>query len=306
MARIEVEGLSRTHGARTVLDEVSFVVPEGQRCGILGPEGSGTSTLASILAGLEPADAGALRIGQLDALADPQAREALGYVPRAPGLDPHHTVRQQTRFAGAFYDMSESEIRRRTELVLTKARLEHLGGHSVGHLGPGARRRLALAQACLHDPDVLVLDEPLVGLDPEQARRMETALDRLADGRTVCWSTGDPDIVERACSHVVVLEEGRLRLDGRVDDAIGRAGAAWRLELKDPETSALDVLREHPAVAAVSREGTQEPWRVWLTDPDRAPEVLSELAASGAEVVSFAPAGSRLSDVVEDVLEGTI
>lgn len=306
IAAIETDGLSRRHGRLVALSEVNLSVASGNHVGLVGGEGAGKSTLAAILAGLTPPSSGSARIAGID-VETPQARKGVGYVPQDPGLDEACTPLELLRFAGSFYEIGPSELERRADRLLTQARLEHVREHAIEHLDAGLQRRLALAQACLHDPGVLVLDEPFQGLGGLARARFGAALDRLARQRTLLLATQDPDVVEARCERVVGLEDGRVVVDAEVPELTERGAVPHQLRL-DPSDrrTAWDRLREHPAVGAVRHDDDTGPegLEVWLSEREEAGAVLADLVQAGVEVRAFGPTASVLAAVLADRMEG--
>lgn len=305
---IAIDGLTKTEGHRRLLDELDLRVPEGEACGILGPQGAGKTTLARILVGLEPASEGNVRIDG-DPLEAASAGSKLGYVPARAGFDEDRTPRQLLRLGGRLHGLGPSRRERRLERLLIDLRLEHLGGHAIAHLDDGQRRRLALAYALVHDPRVLVVDEPTLGLGPGPARRVREALADLAGDRTLLVLTADADDVEHVCERVVGLEDGRVVVDAPVDEVSAEHGIAVEIRLDGPlHEDALDRLREHEAVAALRRDpdDASADLELWLTSPERASDVLGLLVDEGAPVASFAPRHPPLAETVGEHMEAEL
>lgn len=306
---IEIEQLTRTRGTRTVLAGVDVHVPPEGRVGLLGPEGAGKTTLARILAGLEPATGGRVRVAGQDVGEDPAGRRRLGYVPSRAGLDEHRTPRQLLRFGGRLHGVPTSELERRLEQRLIDVRLEHLGGHAIEHLETGSRRRLALAYATIHDPAALVVDDPTRGLGPEASDRMLQAIETVSRGRCLLVASGRAEVVEALCDHVVGLEEGRVILDAPLDELLAEKGRAVEVRLagKLPQ-QALDEIRENPAIAALRRD-PEEPGadlEVWVTEDGQLSAVLAAMVEAGAPVAGFSPRDPSLGEVVAEHLEAPL
>lgn len=306
---VEIEELSKTRGARTVLEGVDLNVPPEANLGLLGPEGAGKTTLTRIVAGLEPATAGSVRVGEREVLGAPAARPRVGYVPCRPGLDEDRTPRELLRFGGRLHGIPTSELERRLEQRLIDTRLEHLGSHAIEHLSAGARRRLSLAYASIHDPLVLLVDEPTLGLGPEATERMHRALQAVTDERALLLASRQAADVERHCEHVVGLEDGRIVLDAPLEELLAEEGQAVEVQLAGglPQ-QALDVIREHAAVAALRRdpEDVEADLELWITDPDQASQVLEAMVEAGAPVAAFTPRGPRLAEVVAEYMEAPL
>lgn len=306
--RLEIDGLAKTRGRRTVLDEVTVSVPAGQRAAIVGPPGAGKTTMGRILAGLEPPTSGSVRVDGHDVVDDAHVRKQVGYVAARPGLDEQRTPRELLRTAGGLHGLTASETERRLEETLIALELEHLGGHAIEHLADGMRARVALGYALMADPDVLVVDEPSLGLAPEATRRMREAINAQAEGRTLLALTSEPGDAERLCERVIGLEDGQIVVDAGVDELAGEEGVAVRVELAGPlPQAALDEAREHAAIGALRRDPEEgEDLELWITDRDRQAEVLAVLVDAGAPVASFARREPGLGELVAEHMEGPL
>jgi len=245
-------------GRRRALDGVTLRVGEGEIVGLLGPNGSGKSTLLKLLLGLLRPTAGRCLLwgaGPEEAA----TRAAVGYLPEAPGFSPDLTgfeiVRLQARLSG----LPRAGLAARAEQALGRAGLAAAGHQRAGGYSLGMRRRLGLAQALVHEPRLLILDEPVSGLDPEGAAAMTAFLAECrARGRTVLLSSHVLEPVVESCDRVVVLQHGRVVLDAAVDELARRAGRAALLV--DPLPAALlDELRRWLAARGARLHGVEVP-----------------------------------------------
>jgi ABC-type multidrug transport system ATPase subunit len=236
--RIEISGLTKTYGRVAALDGVDLVVPTGM-FGLLGANGAGKTTLMRILAGLVRPTAGQVTVGGHD-LGTGAGRTAvqhtLGYLPQDLGVYPDLTARQFLDYVALLKGMDERTARRRRvaellELVtLTADADRRLRGFSGG-----MRQRVGIAQALLADPQLLIVDEPTAGLDPQERIRFRTLLSQFAGRRTVLLSTHIVEDIAQTCREVAVLARGRLIFRGTVEDLTGRAeGRVWSLDTDGP------------------------------------------------------------------------
>ncbi|GIJ49291.1 ABC transporter ATP-binding protein [Virgisporangium aliadipatigenens] len=215
MTTVRAEGLSLRFGRTTALDGVSFALSDGVT-GLLGPNGAGKTTLLRILATAIPADAGALHVlgndprGAAGRLA---VRRRLGYLPQNQGFHPHFTAFEFVDYIAILKEIvagRHEEVRR----VLHAVGLDAQRGKKMKALSGGMRQRVGLAAALLGDPAVVILDEPTVGLDPEQRLRLRELVAHIGEGRTVLLSTHQTEDVASVCQRVIVLHQGRIRFDG--------------------------------------------------------------------------------------------
>ncbi|MEV4455651.1 ATP-binding cassette domain-containing protein [Microbispora sp. NPDC049633] len=214
---VTVRGLRRRYGRRPVLDGLDIEFGAGVT-GLLGPNGAGKTTLLRCLATTLAPDAGELRILGLDP-ATPSGRTAvrrrLGYLPQDPGFYPHFTAFETLDYVAILKEMTDRRARHReVTRVLDEVGLGDRARTKTRKLSGGMRQRLALAQALLGGPDLLVLDEPTVGLDPEQRLRLRALVSRLGESRTVLLSTHQTEDVAALCERVVVMHGGRILFDG--------------------------------------------------------------------------------------------
>lgn len=218
-AMIEAVGLSKFYGPFAATQNVSFSVPRGQVAAFLGPNGAGKSTTMKLLTGFLAPSAGSARIGGFDVSIDRlKAAEILGYLPENGPLYLEMTPAEILKFLGAARGMSAERLKERLEFVATKCSLKGVWGKPIAKLSKGYRQRVGMAQALLHDPQVLILDEPTSGLDPNQTHDVRELILSLAKTKTILLSTHILQEVKAVCSRVILINEGRVVLDGTVDD----------------------------------------------------------------------------------------
>ncbi|MGW1147816.1 ATP-binding cassette domain-containing protein [Streptomyces sp. NPDC002454] len=229
--RVTLEGVGVRYGRRTALHEVSLTLGPGVT-GLLGPNGAGKSTLLRVLATASAPDTGTLSVLGLDPLTDPgrQAlRRRLGYLPQNPGLPGHFTAFDFVDYVAILKEFGDREARRtEARRVLEEVGLTQDRSRRIRRLSGGMRQRVALAAAVVGHPDLLVLDEPTVGLDPEQRLRLRELVARLGEDRTVLLSTHQTEDVAALCHAVVVLDHGRVTFHGSPADLTRLArGHVW-------------------------------------------------------------------------------
>ncbi len=227
---IEIAGLTKRFGHFTAVDAVSFNVARGEVLGFLGPNGAGKSTTMRMLAGFVSPTAGTARICGHDVRTDPvAARQSLGFLPEGAPTYPEMTVQGFLRFVGRVRGFGGAELRRRVEHAMSLATLGGVGLQPVETLSKGFKRRVGLAQALLHDPPVLVLDEPTDGLDPNQKHEVRTLIMRMAPHKAIVISTHILEEVEAVCSRAIIIAQGRIIADAPPAD-LARRHPSGRLE----------------------------------------------------------------------------
>ena len=222
---IEAVGLSKLYGRFAAIRDVSFSVPVGQVAAFLGPNGAGKSTTMKILTGYLTPSSGQARIGGMDVAEKRiEAVERLGYLPENGPLYPEMTPLELLRFFGRARGMEEAHMERRIEAVAAQCHLEQALEKSIHKLSKGFRQRVGMAQALLHEPDILIMDEPTSGLDPNQIHDVRALIRQLAETKTVLLSTHILQEVEAVSDRVILINEGRIVFDGTPAAMAGSEG----------------------------------------------------------------------------------
>jgi ABC-2 type transport system ATP-binding protein len=238
---IEVSGLVKRYGERRALDGATFRVEKGEIVGFLGPNGAGKTTTLRILSTYLSPDDGVARVGGFDVVKAPmEVRRRLGYLPEHPPVDLDQTVREYLGFCAAIRDVPRKRRRAAIDDVVDRCGLSAVAGRLIGNLSKGFRQRVGLAQALVHAPEVVVLDEPTVGLDPHQIREIRQLVRSLGGAHTVLLSSHILPEVAMTCSRVVVVHRGRVAADVAVDEAAA-AGALEETFLRVTSADVLDA-----------------------------------------------------------------
>lgn len=289
---IQVSGLTRYYGDFAALDGVSFDVAEGEIVGLLGLNGAGKSTTLRILAGLTPPSSGTVRIDGVDTVADPGAMHArIGFLPETPPLYDDMTVADFVGYIGRLKGMSAADVASRLPSVLATAQLTDRADQVIRTLSHGYRKRVGIAQAIVHDPAVLVFDEPTNGLDPVQIQSIRILLKELGKTSTVILSTHILQEVEAVCDRVLVMIGGRLVADAPLRDFT--TSRTVRLVLGATANDAARALAGVEGVVDVSSptaapEGTVYSIR-FTGDQPPVPGILAVASKAGWEVRAVAP-----------------
>lgn len=216
---IEVQHLTKRYGDLTAVADISFSVSSGQILGFLGPNGSGKTTTMRIITGFLPATAGTVKVSGFDIFEDSfEVRKRIGYLPETPPLYNDMTVASYLRFVARLKGMPRAEIAGALDRALARCGLTQVTDRVTGHLSKGYRQRVGLAQAIIHNPDVLILDEPTVGLDPQQIIEIRSLIKELAGAHTVVLSTHILPEVAQVCEKVVIINAGKVVKEDLIAD----------------------------------------------------------------------------------------
>jgi len=208
---IEVTNLTKRYSGHTAVDDISFTVARGEIVGLLGPNGAGKSTTMRILSCFLPATAGTVRVAGLDVFHDSlEVRRRIGFMPENNPLHPEMRVREYLKFRARLKGLGTGRSLERVDTVLEQCGLNDVSKKIIGQLSKGYRQRVGLADALVHEPELIILDEPTIGLDPHQIRAVRALIKSLAEKHTVLISTHILPEVEMTCSRVLIMYEGRI------------------------------------------------------------------------------------------------
>ncbi len=231
---IKVEGLTKRYARTVAVDNISFEVEKGQIVGFLGPNGAGKTTTMRVLTCFMPPTEGTARVAGFDVMRQPlEVKKRIGYVPEAPPLYPEMEVVEYLRFVGRLKGIPKSLLKQRIQEVSERCAITDVGNKLLGKLSRGYRQRVGLAQAIIHNPDVLILDEPTAGLDPKQINETRKLIKELAGDHTIILSTHILPEVEQTCQQVIIINKGKLVATDTVESLTHR--------LRGSETVAVEV-----------------------------------------------------------------
>ncbi|MHC4404290.1 MAG: ABC transporter ATP-binding protein [Planctomycetota bacterium] len=223
---IRVEQLCKTYGSVPALRSIDFEVPAGQVCGYLGPNGAGKTTTVRILTGVLRQTSGAATVAGFNVAEEPlEVKRRIGYVPETGAVYSMLSVSEYMALVGALHDMEPDEIAARAEQMLDLFQIAQTADRRLDTLSKGMRQKVVVSAALLHDPEVVLLDEPLSGLDANAAVLVKDIVRGLAErGKAVLYCSHMLDVVERLCERVIILNRGRIIADGPTEELVSRAG----------------------------------------------------------------------------------
>lgn len=259
---VSVKGLSKAFGARKAVDDLSFEVHAGEVFGLLGPNGAGKSTTISMIVGSVPADSGQVTIGGLKI--EPKsfdAKKKIGYVPQDLALYEDLSPLNNLLFFGALQGMSERQVANSADEILKKVDLVDRKNETLHKFSGGMKRRMNIAVALLHQPDLLILDEPTVGVDPQSRNQIFETIEQLnREGKTIIYTSHYMEEVERLCTRIAIMDQGKILKTGSLAELRSDAGRRKTLKvqfgrvLSHAEKSKISVAYRH----AVFTENTVE------------------------------------------------
>jgi ABC-2 type transport system ATP-binding protein len=307
---IRAQRLTKDYGRHRAVDNVSFHIDKGDIVGLLGPNGSGKTTIMRMLTGFFAPTDGECSIAGIDVQQDPrEARRHIGYLPERVALYPDLTVQRYLGFVARIHDVGGS-ARGLVDEAMEHCGLTHMAKRAIGKLSRGYRQRVGIAQAIIHKPDVLVLDEPTVGLDPRQIVEIRSLIRSLAGRTTVLLSTHILPEVSITCRRVLILDHGNLvaedTAEGLASKTTGRGETV--LKVAAPEREVERALAALPGVSAVQVVAREPGGVITLAvggsaDAEMRPRLAEAITARGWRLYEIAPRLISLEDLFVQILE---
>ncbi len=255
---IEIKNLVKSYGTKNALDNVSFSVKKGEVMGFLGPNGAGKSTTMNIICGYLAAGSGSVLVDGINAADNPtEVKRRIGYLPEQPPLYMDMTVLEYLIFV---FELKGVKAKRDAHLrkIMEKVRIYDVRGRLIRNLSKGYKQRVGLAQALIGDPDVLILDEPTVGLDPRQIMEIRDVICELGRERTVILSTHILQEVMAVCDSYTIINKGRIAASGKMDEFSGVASDSCRLRIKADAETAAEIAKTIDGVEKIRSLGSME------------------------------------------------
>jgi ABC-2 type transport system ATP-binding protein len=258
---IDVQHVTKRFGNMTALDDISFSINKGEIVAFLGPNGAGKTTTMRILTGFMPPTMGTVRIADFDCLETPwEVKKRIGYLPETPPLYLELTVKEYLTFVGRIKRLHPEQLPKRMDMIIAQTGLADVQGRVIGHLSRGYRQRVGLAQALLHNPPVLILDEPTTGLDPNQIIEIRDLIKNLAGSHTIILSTHMLAEATAICQRVIIIHRGRI-VAVDTPEQLGaklRESETLSLTVKESDPQLLEALNLIPGVIRVSPGSTPQ------------------------------------------------
>jgi ABC-2 type transport system ATP-binding protein len=301
---IEVQHLSKRYGRVAAVQDVSFRVERGEILGFLGPNGAGKTTTMRILTGFMPATEGKAIVAGFDVFEQPiEAKRRTGYLPETPPLYPDMTVVEYLDFVGKLKGVLPADRRQRVRAVMERTRIADMADRLCGKLSKGYRQRVGLAQAIIHNPDVLILDEPTAGLDPKQIIETRELIKELAGNHTIILSTHILPEVSQTCDRVVIINRGRVVAVDTPDNLTARlrGSETLYLQIDAGAADAAALLGRLPGVTRVVESDRRDGVVGYEVESERGHDVRRELArgvvTSGWGLLELRPMRMSLEEI---------
>jgi len=305
---IEVEHLTKKYGDLVAVKDLSFKVEEGKIWGLLGPNAAGKTTTMRILTGYLPANDGKASVAGFDVFEQPnEVKKITGYLPEALPLYPEMTVRSFLNFVSEIKQIPSSKRKEAVEKSIEISGLDTVRGRLIKNISRGFKQRVGIAQALIHDPQVLILDEPTIGLDPAQIIEIRQLIKSLKGKRTILISTHILAEVTQTCEGVVIINDGLLMASGSLEalTASFREKDGVVLRLKNSRESARSFLKEIKGVDRISRENDELKIE-WSKGKDLRDEITRLIVEKDLGLVEMRPLAMNIEDLYLKVISGGV
>ena len=301
---IEVAGLTKRYGPTLAVSDVSFEVRKGEVLGFLGPNGAGKTTTMRVITGYLPPSEGKVLVAGYDVVEEPlEAKRRTGYLPETPPVYPDMTVTEYLGFVARIKGVPRKEMKTRISEVIEKCAVTDHQHRQIGKLSKGYRQRVGLAQALIHNPEVLILDEPTAGLDPKQIIETRELIRRLAGQHTIVLSTHILPEVSKTCDRVVVINQGKVVAVGTPDELTHRLQGyeTVLLTVEGPAAEIIDKLQRVGGVNMVEPREAQDMRVTFEVHTEKGHDVRAELARAVVEsrwnLLELKTSGMSLEDI---------
>jgi ABC-2 type transport system ATP-binding protein len=295
-----VSHLTKFYGPRKAIDDLSFEVQKGEIVGFLGPNGAGKSTTMKILTGFMPATDGKAVVAGYDVFEDPiEVKRNVGYLPETPPVYTEMKVKDYLEFTGNLHQVPTNSLAKMVKNAIEKTSLGDVQNRLIGNLSKGYRQRVGLAQALLHNPKVLILDEPTVGLDPKQIIEIRELIKSLGGEHTVILSSHILPEVTAICQRIIVLSRGKIAAEDSLEGLTMRMkkGLIYSMVVRKPSSDGVDAIRKIPGISGVSSNGSKLLVEMTAGSRDVRDQVVEMAVTRGMGVLEFSPEKVSLEDI---------
>jgi ABC-2 type transport system ATP-binding protein len=304
---IEVEHLTKKYGDLVAVKDLSFEVEKGKIWGLLGPNAAGKTTTMRILTGYLPANEGKANVAGFDVFEQPnEVKRNIGYLPENLPLYPEMTVHSFLSFTAEIKQIPAEKRKKAVEKAIDISGLKTVKGRLVKNISRGFKQRVGIAQALIHDPQVLILDEPTIGLDPAQIIEIRQLIKSLKEKRTILLSTHILAEVTQTCDGVVIINEGQLMASGSLEDLTASFREKDGIVVKVKETKkAISLLKEMPGVEKVTKKDSEINIE-WSQDKDLRDDVSKTIVRNDLGLIEMRPLAMNIEDMYLKVISGGV
>ena len=296
---IEVRQLTKSYGDRKAVDNISFTINKGEVVGFLGPNGAGKTTTMKIITGFMAATQGSVSVAGFDVFEDPiEVKRRIGYLPETPPVYTDMRVDEYLRFVAKLKGVESNKIASQVDMAIQKTDLGSVRKRLIGNLSKGYRQRVGISQALVSSPDVLILDEPTVGLDPRQVAEIRDVIKELAGHHTVVLSTHILPEVQATCQRIIIINKGVIVAEDTLEGISKRTTQSSRVIVRvtTPSDALLDSLRSIPGVNNVKKDGSF----IFVETPNAdavSQQIASAVISNGAGLLEIRTESANLEEV---------
>ncbi|MBC7420157.1 MAG: ABC transporter ATP-binding protein [Bdellovibrio sp.] len=297
---IEVNNLSKSYGDRLAIDQLTFKIEKGDVVGLLGPNGAGKSTTMKIITGFMAPTSGEARVCGFDVFENPiEVKKRIGYLPETPPLYTEMTVQDYLKFVAELKQVDKMKIKSLVDRALTKAQLLAVRSRLIKNLSKGFKQRVGIAQALVSDPEILILDEPTVGLDPKQVAEIRDLIKELRGEHTIILSTHILPEVQATCNKVIIIHQGKIVAQDSIEqlERMNQGSIFLTVKIKKSNAALASALKNINGISEIEAI-TDQHYRIKMIEKDELIEqVATEVIRSGAGLIELSPSRANLEDV---------
>jgi ABC-2 type transport system ATP-binding protein len=311
MNLIKIENLIKSYGNYNALKSINLEVKEGEILGLLGPNGAGKSTTMNIITGYISATEGSVQIDEFDIFKSPiEAKKRMGYLPEIPPLYPDMTVEEYLLFVSKLKKVPKSNIKNQINTIIDSTRLQDVRGRLIKNLSKGYKQRVGLAQAIVGNPEVLILDEPTVGLDPKQIIEIRNLIKELGKKHTIILSSHILSEVSAICDRVIIINKGVIVAEGTPEQLSKKLSYSNKISIRIKGTvnNVEDVLKDITDIESIKNEGMKESNTVDFlveakNNADVRESIFNAFSKAGMPILMLKPENLTLEEIFLEVTE---
>ena len=302
---IEIQNVSKRYGNKLAVNDVSFTIKKGEILGFLGRNGAGKSTTMNIVTGYISASSGRVLLDGHDILEEPrEVKRRIGYLPEMPPLYMDMTVDEYLKFVCAIKDVKPSYVRSHLDDITELIRITDVRKRLIKNLSKGSKQRVGMAQALVGNPEVVIMDEPTVGLDPKQIIEIRKLIKQLGEDHTIVLSSHILHEVADVCERVVIINQGKIVAQDTLDNLTKNISdtSRFRLRIAGPERDVYKAIRDIPGTRSVDEMGCKEPDSYdFLVEADRGADIrrplFNQMSKMGCPILMLRPMDIELEDI---------